>query len=319
MLKSGKKEKSKKTVTQVLAAEINTQEPDEGEAEDSVKTDTKPNTASKRKKQPPAPKEHKVINTLVGNLSLALEENVVEIDEMLDDDTKQQPKEYQNRDKKPAKYRFFLIFGLIVFWLAIMGALSVGQTIGELAYDISNQTALKEEFERFLFPVVVNDPPEFDGAENMPISVIISSAIWQIILTGDTSNYERDFQTLMIPENDVEAAARSIFGQNFDMRHSTVDNIIIAFIYDADIKSYIVPENPTFNTFSPKVSEILNNGESYRIIVEYITPTPHLIAGIEFESQSVKTMIYTITRAADRTKTIQSIELNRGDEDYIHF
>jgi hypothetical protein len=311
MLKLSKKKKpADDVVTEALTSEVHTEE-----------ADKKP--ALKRKKQPSAPKApqeqkaHKVINSLVGNLSHALAEDVSQIDDMLEEKEKDrekdkaQPKEYHNREKKPAKYRFFLVFGLLVFWLAIVGALSVFQTAREIAYDISNQTALKQEFERFLFPVVVNDPPEFTGAENLPPSTIIASAIWDIMLTGDTSYYERDFDSMTIPENDVEAAVRSIFGFGFDIRHVTVDNIIFAFRYSEANKSYTVPMNLAFVTFSPRVTEISSTRDVYTLMVDYIAPSPRQIAGIEYEPEPVKTMIYTVIRLRDGTKTIQSIELNR--------
>ncbi|MCL2696561.1 MAG: hypothetical protein FWE74_00610 [Oscillospiraceae bacterium] len=279
-----------------------------------------------REKKPAVPKEpkeqkpqHRVITSLVGNLSHALEHEV-DADEVSEvHEEKPQAEKYHDREKRPVKYRFFLVFGLVVFWLAIMGMLSVVSTFRELAFDITNQTALKEEFELFLFPVVINDPPEFSGAENMPASVIISSAVWQIILTGDKSNYDRGMATISIPENDVEMAARSIFGSGFDIMHMSSGNIVTPFLYEAETKSYTVPENPPFFTFSPRVSEITSTGDSYRVIVEYIAPNPQFIAGIEYEIEPVKTMIFTITRTKDRNKTIQSIELNKDNEEFIHF
>ncbi|MDR2558208.1 MAG: hypothetical protein LBC86_01490 [Oscillospiraceae bacterium] len=279
-----------------------------------------------REKKPAVPKEpkeqHRVITSLVGNLSHALEHEPIgvvgEISEITEE--KEPAEKYHDREKRPTKYRFFVIFGLIVFWLAIMGTLSVVSTVREVVFNITNQTALKEEFELFLFPVVINDPPEFNSAEdNMPASVIISSAIWQIILIGDTSNYEQGFNTILIPENDVEAAVRSIFGWGFDIRHVSAGNIVSPFLYEAETKSYTVPENPPFFTFSPRVAEISSTGDVYRVVVEYIAPSPQFIAGIEYEALPVKTMIFTITRGRDRTKAIQSIELNRENEEFIHF
>lgn len=280
-----------------------------------------------REKKPIVAKEakeqHKVITSLVGTLSSALEHEVKENDDELRQNEiaeEAAPAEkYHNRERKPVKYRFFVILGLVMLWLSIIGALSVVETGRELAFDITNKTALKEELELFLFPVVINDPPEFSGAENMPASIIISSAVWQIILTGDTANYERDMATMSIPENDVEAAVRSIFGTGFDIRHVSSGSIVTPFRYNADTKSYTVPENPPFVTFSPRVSEITNVGDVYRVVVEYIAPNPQFIAGIEHEVEPVKTMIYTITRGRDRAKTIQSIELNRETGEYIHF
>jgi hypothetical protein len=124
---------------------------------------------------------------------------------------------------------------------------------------------------------------------------------------------------MSIPENDVEMAVRSIFGSGFDIRHVSAGNIVSPFLYDAETKSYTVPENPPFFTFSPRVSEISSSGDVYRVVVEYIAPSPQLIVGIEYEPQPVKTMIFTITRSRDKSKTIQSIELNRENEEFIHF
>jgi len=254
-------------------------------------------------------KQPKIINSLVGNLSHALEEDVSEIDGMLDE----QPREYHDRENKPAKYRFFLIFGLIVFWLAIIGTFDVVKTVREFSYNISNQTALKDEFALFLYPVVINDPPEFTGTESLQTSTVISSAIWKIILTGDTANYAHGMGIMTIPEIDVEAAARSIFGYGFDIEHRTIDNIIIAFDYAPESKSYLVPENPVYFTYSPGIANISNTGETYKVTVEYIAPSPLLISGIEYENEPAKTMIYTITRSKD-IKTIQSIEFDREQE-----
>lgn len=257
-------------------------------------------------------KEHKVINSLVGNLSHALEEDVKDIDEILPDEGS--AKEYHDREKRPAKYRFFLIIGLLVFWLAIIGVLDVFNSFREFAYNVSNQTALKEEFEKFLFPVVMNDPPEFTDIENIQSSTVVASAIWQIIFTGDTSNYEKSMNLMTIPAADVEAAARGIFGTGFKINHRTIDFITIAFDYEDEKKSYTVPENPLYFTYSPQITSLSKTGDIYRVKVAYFMPTPQLLAGIDYENEPVKTMIYTILRTKDKSKTIQSIEFNREEE-----
>jgi hypothetical protein len=258
--------------------------------------------------------QHRVINSLVGNLSHALEENVAEIDEMLEDNP--QVKSYHDREKRPMKYRFFLILGLLVFWLAIVGGIVTVRSIGEFVSDIANRTTLKEEFERFIFPVVIEDPPEFTSTENLQSRTAIASAIWQIILSGETARFERDRETgmVIVPESDVEAAVRGIFGAGFEIEHRNIDYFVLVFQYMPELKSYLVPENPSYFTFSPRVVAISNTGDTYRITVEYIAPTPLLIAGIEHEIMPVKSMIYTITRSRNRTKTIQAIEFNRERE-----
>ena len=276
----------------------------------------KPDKKEKPEKQPKPVKhlkhekqQHTVINSLVGNLSSALEEDAGEIDSLLEE--KLQPKEQASRVQKPARYRFFLIFGLFVFWLALIGAFSVVGTVREFTYDLINQTALKAEFERFIFPVVVTDPPMFTGTDNIQSSTVVASAVWKIIISGDNEIYERSMGMMTIPESDVEMAARSLFGSGFNINHRTIDYSLIAFEYDSEIKSYIVPETPVFFSFTPRIAGIAKEGEIYRVTVEYIVPTPMSLAREDYESESVKSMIYNISRNRDKSMTILSIEIDR--------
>jgi hypothetical protein len=268
----------------------------------------------------PGQQQHRVINSLVGNLNNALEneENTSEINELLDENPQvSRPlNQYHDREQRPVKYKFYLVFGLLVFWLAIVGGIVTVRSVGEFFYDVSNRTALKEEFERFVLPVVITDPPEFSGVENLTPGTVIASAIWKIILSDETSDERRDSETgmVIIPESDVEAAVRSIFGAGFDVEHRSIDYIVMAFRYVPEERSYHVPGNPNYLTFSPRVTEISNTGETYRIVVEYIAPTPLLIAGIEHEIIPIKSMVYTINRSRGRDKIIQSIEFNRERE-----
>jgi hypothetical protein len=276
---------------------------------------------SKELKEPKTPAEpdesgnqHRVINSLVGNLSNALEEDAGEIDEILE--ASSQGKGYHDREKRPMKYRFFLILGLLVFWQAIIGGIQTIRSISSFISDVSNQTSLKEELEQFIFPVVITDPPEFASTESPHSWTAIASGIWQIVLSGETVRFDRDRETgmVIIPESDVEAAVRGLFGSGFDIEHRSIDYIVFIFQYVPESKSYLVPENPNHFTFTPRIAEISSSGDTYKITVEYIALTPLLIAGIAHEIVPVKSMIYTITRTRDRSKTIQSIEFDRERE-----
>jgi hypothetical protein len=197
-----------------------------------------------------------------------------------------------------------------------VGGIVTVRSIGEFARDIANQTALKEEFERFIFPVVIDDPPEFTSIENIHSRTVIASAIWHIILSGDTARFEsdRDTDMMIIPESDVEVAVRAIFGTGFEIEHRNIDYIVMMFRYVSESNSYLVPENPNFFTYSPRVVDISSSGDIYRLTVEYIAPTPLSFAGIEHEIIPVKSMIYTINRPRNRNKIILSIESNRERE-----
>ncbi|MCL2108837.1 MAG: hypothetical protein FWH20_05775, partial [Oscillospiraceae bacterium] len=151
---------------------------------------------------------------------------------------------------------------------------------------------------------------------NIQSSTVIASSIWQIIIAGETAGYDRLMGTMTIPESDVEIAARSIFGTGFEIHHRTIDYFFMQFEYSTAIKSYIVPEEPAFFTFSPQIAEISkpitdSNGEVYSARVEYIVPTPMSLARADYETEPVKTMVYTILRHRDKSMTILSIEFDR--------
>jgi hypothetical protein len=155
--------------------------------------------------------------------------------------------------------------------------------------------------------VVINDPPAFESVEHLQDSTIISSAIWKIILTGDTSNSDDDIGVIFITAVEVEAAARSIFGVKIDNHRSVSTFGNVDFRYNEQHRRYEIPENPNLSFYSPLITSVTNVGELYTVTIDYMAPSPLAIAGIEHDNEPIKTMIYTISRTSERT-TINSIQ-----------
>lgn len=254
------------------------------------------------------PSMPKVLNRLVGTLESALNEETKDFEELLG--TEAYGGESAPAEKNAVGFfprRIYTVLGVIVLLLSIIGAITSVNFIGEFIYDIADQRSLKDEFAVFVYPVVITDPPEYKNAENLQPITIISSSVWRIILYGNTGKYEKSMGMMVIPAIDVEASARNIFGYGYEIEHRTIDDINITFEYDAERNSYIVPENPRHMTYVPRISEISGVGELYKVTVEYMAPSTMSLAGVVYEEQPIKTLIYTISRSKEKM-TINSIE-----------
>jgi hypothetical protein len=209
--------------------------------------------------------------------------------------------------------RFFVAVSIAMIFFTVIGVINSVMFVGGVVTDIRERRVLKNEFALFVYPVVINDPPAFDSVDNLLDSTVIASAIWKIILTEDKSRYATDFGVIYVPAADVELAARSIFGTG-TLAHDTV-NLGIQFIYSPQNNHYEIPENPILFSNSPRITEVTNIGESYTVTIDYIAPSPLKVAGIAHDDEPIKTMIYTISRTAERMtiNSIEAAEFDRGN------
>ncbi len=224
-------------------------------------------------------------------------------------DTETEDNEGEASDEKTAAKpnRFYLVFAVFVIIMSVIGVISSVSFISGIISNIANRTELKNELALFLYPIVSVDPPDCDSPEDLPSTIIIESSIWKIILTGDNSNYSKQYNTYMyVPAIDVEFSVRSIFGSSVEIKHQTVGTADMAFTYIEDMNSYLVPINPHYTAYSPRITEVTNVGDLYTVTVEYIEPSALAVEGIEFENSAVKTMIYTLIKKKGET-TLRSI------------
>lgn len=214
--------------------------------------------------------------------------------------------EQETQVKRPNK--FYLVFAVFIIIMSIIGVISTVNFCRDFISDIANQTDLKNDIGIFLYPVVSVDPPECKDVTELPSSIIVESALWRIILTGDNSNYEKLYNSYMyVPAVDVEFAIRSMYGNSVIIEHQTVGNSDVGFTYITDSNSYLVPINPRYSAYSPRVTEVSNVGELYTVRVEYIPPSALSIEGIGFESKATKTMVFTLSKNKNNM-TLHAIE-----------
>ena len=238
----------------------------------------------------------------------SLEGSVTDVEEELEQEEESEGEEAAFDPSAPTLKNRKTLFalGLIVIVLAVVGLITtVRFAIGAVS-DIVNQTALKDEFAVFLYPMVITDGPAFESVADAPNSVVINAAIWRIIMNGDTEKYEIVGPNMSVSEIDVESSAAALFGYGINIEHQTVGLGSNVFEYNASTKSYLVPLDPNYNTYWPRVSEISNVGELFTVTVEYMPPTMFATEGMDYQLEPDKIMVYTVSRTAS-SMTINSL------------
>ncbi|MBQ8841269.1 MAG: hypothetical protein IJZ65_01395 [Ruminiclostridium sp.] len=232
-------------------------------------------------------------------ISEVLNEDYKEVERVIEQDENiSETEEVVVEEKIDRPNKFYLVFAVFVIVMSIIGIISTARFCVTTVKEIANQTSLKNEIALFLYPIVTVDPPEFSETSEIPSSVIVESAIWRIILTGDNNNYEKLYNTYMyVPAVDVEFSIKSIYGNSAVIAHQSVGSASATFTFDENMNAYLVPISPRYTAYSPVVADISNVGELYTVTVEYVPPTALAIDGIKLENTTTKTMIYTLSKS----------------------
>lgn len=177
-------------------------------------------------------------------------------------------------DIKGGKRRFYMLLGIVVLLLAAVGLVSTVRFSVDKIKAFADNTQQKTEFAKFIYPIVICDPAPFDQTVKLRNDTMLTAAMWDIILYEDKSKYESDFDYIIVPEVDVEQHATKLFGSGLSFSHESILGPDIQFYYEEEIKSYRIPSNPRYFTYSPYIEDITRVGESYTLTVGYVSPTP---------------------------------------------
>lgn len=261
-----------------------------------------PATQAAPKKQPEKKsQEGRVVAELFGSLEQEpdIENDIVSLGSGTD--------ATRSDSEKPHRSRFFFGFGIFVVVMAVIGIISSVRFVAQLTSNLMDNTSLKNEFAQFIFPVVVNDIAPFEEADEIPDSSKISCAIWNILVNGDTTEFEKPDGGLTIPEYNVNASCRDLFGSSVSLEHQTVGTAEVRFTYDPDTHTYSANKNIRYLTYSPQIVSLTNDGDVYTLIVGYLPPTVASVAGISgIQAVPEKYREYTISRW-DGKDTLMSV------------
>lgn len=267
----------------------------------SAPKNTAPQKAPVQEKENP---NSRVINELFGSLEQEpdIENDIAELGTGADSS--------QAEPEKPHRNRFFFGFGVVVIVLALIGVFSSVRFVAQIASNLVDNTSLKNEFAQFIFPVVVNDIAPFEEVDEIPDSSKISCSIWNILVNMDTTDFENQEGGLTIPEYNVSASCRELFGSSVSLEHQTVGTAEVRFTYDPDTHTYSATKNIRYLTYSPQIVSLTNDGDVYTLIVGYLPPTVASVAGVSgIQAVPEKYMEYTISRWEGRD-TLMSVRFS---------
>lgn len=224
--------------------------------------------SSRRKKKKRSEPKHEPEHILQA-LDDALDEDVSEIEEVAKTEEVQIP-----QSKGGFKRKMYFTIGVAVSVMAVIGFIFTVNFLVGVAQNIVDNTAQKNEFAKLVYPLVIIDTAPFDTSSQLSSDSVLTAAIWDIILYGDTSKYPKEFDIMTIPEIDVELHATNLLGTGLVFEHGDLGSSEVGFYYDAETKSYTVPVSPKYFPYSPYIESVKKTGENYSLKVGYVSPNP---------------------------------------------
>ncbi|MBQ7990672.1 MAG: hypothetical protein IJ251_06455 [Oscillospiraceae bacterium] len=217
------------------------------------------------------------------------------LDEAFEEDVNEMTELSDEKAAPSSTGHLHFIVGLFVLIMSVVGICCTGVFLYRKAQGILNNNELKDDLERFIYPVMICDPPSFEQSQHFRNDTMISAAAWDIIMYADKDRYSRDFDYITVPEIDIEQHADKIFGSNLTLEHHTISNSDVTFYYDPSIRSYRIPEQPSVFTYSPEIDSITKDGDVYTLRVGYVAPMPSWIQD-STQYKPFKYMNYTVMR-----------------------
>lgn len=257
-----------------------------------------------KKKKSAGQHNDEVLSELFGNIEDVdsdIENDITELGDMPDDDIK--------TADPPKKHRFFFGFAIFTVIMAVIGVISCVSFISGVVRNIVDNTSLKNEFARFLLPVVANDIPAFEQPNDLPDSVKIRCSVWSILINNDISDYKiTNDGEYQIPEYDIEKSCKEIFGSEATLEHRTINYGDLQFSYSSDNHIYSCTRDLRYLNYAPKIANMTEENGVYKLTVEYISPSLSMLAEeLDLESTADKSMIYNVTRV-DGKITLLSVD-----------
>lgn len=209
----------------------------------------------------------------------------------------------------PRKYsKFFFGLAIFVVIMACIGVVSTVRFVSDGVHNIMDNTSLKNEFARFLLPVVANDVAPFENESEISNSAKVSCAIWNILVNKDISEYKSTGRgNYSIPEYNVSVSCKEIFGSSASITHQSVGASDTRFVYDETNHVYECPANMHFLSYAPRIADMKENNGTYVLTVEYIPPSMAIISD-NTEVKADKVMEYTINRW-DKKNTLMTVRM----------
>ncbi|MBQ7637486.1 MAG: hypothetical protein IJS90_01120 [Clostridia bacterium] len=154
-----------------------------------------------------------------------------------------------------------IIIGLIAVLLAGFGVYSLIDLGVDYIKDAKSRKQLEtyEEYYRFIIPAAAIDIEPFEDVTYAKMTELVEMSVWAVLNSGlDPALYEYTSDSLLLPEDQVEAAFISFFGTEISIYHCTVEGYGYEFVYNATDKVYEIP----LTTITPIYTPVITDSET---------------------------------------------------------
>ncbi len=239
--------------------------------------------------------------SIIDVLENALDEDVIELEYISKSNEETHSYQAAPEKKKNKAQTFYFLVGLFFTVMSVIGIVVTAKSVINFAKNVSDDSKQKQEFAKYIYPVVVTDPAAFESVNDLSDEAIIKAALWDIIIYDDSAKYTKDASNNMyVPYIQVENHAKSLFGTTNIVHATVVFSEELTFFYDSESRMYKVPVSPQLFPNSPVVSEIDKVGERYTLTVDYQEPTPNWeLMDEDYVPGIKKTMEYVLTKYND--------------------
>ena len=149
-----------------------------------------------------------------------------------------------------------------------------GRQCGTYLVVVREGSTKAAEYEEFLKPFVVVDPAPFDDISGAQPTDLLDAAISALIYESDKMNtyevFEGEVTGLLVPQTDVEAYFKRLFGTEVPMQYQNVSDSFYNVLYNSERQSYIIPITSVDPLYTPKVFNTKKTGSSITLTVGYI-------------------------------------------------
>jgi hypothetical protein len=209
------------------------------------------------------------------------------------------------------------VIGLIVMIFAVIGVVSVGLNIKDL---IAEKNTTKDDYSvytEYLTWVVGIDPDPFTDITKADFDDLLNIAVCSL-LTAEvkTDDYDVTELGMVVPARDVEQSFKTMFGNDVQIVHVTVQGYGYEFQYDATTNCYYVPLTGVVPPFTARIESAKKTGGLVTLKVGYIGTSNIEVAvdGTIAAAQPDKYMEITLKETADGGFNLISItSLTQGE------
>ena len=204
----------------------------------------------------------------------------------------------KSEHRKKGKFRIFL---KTIFFLTILGFGTLA--FSKLFYNLEGylKPVNLEQYDDLIWPVVLQDPPEFDEKVPLDNETMLRSSVWDASFRlKEKEELFDENGRLMVSTDELQGSNEKLFGKKLELENfeNSDENF---FMFDKEKKIFLVDsisadERPLPKTVSAKVSK-----NKTRLKVEYFTPDKE-------STEPEKTMKYLLKRGDSGKEYIAGVK-----------